>query len=74
MIDAISMPARGQRWLSRPPYLLVAHILRVDQEAEPPLVSYALRDQDGWPLVSEEQAVLDEGWWHAFQPIRGAYG
>jgi hypothetical protein len=69
MIDTKSIPRPGERWLSCPPFLLIAHVRRVEQRAEPPVVSYELQDEDGFLLESVEHAVLDEGWWKAFQPM-----
>jgi hypothetical protein len=69
MIDTKSIPRPGDRWLSCPPYLLIAHIVRVDEEAAPPLVSYELQDDEGALLERVEHAVLDDGWWQAFQPM-----
>jgi len=74
MIDTESIPRVGERWLSCPPYVLIAHVLRVDRTAAPPLVSYVLQDDDGTLLESVEHAVLDEGWWKAFQPLRRRFG
>jgi hypothetical protein len=69
MIDTKSIPRPGERWLSCPPYLLIAHILQVDERAEPPLVGYELQDDDGFLVECVEHALLDEGWWKAFQPM-----
>lgn len=69
MIDTKSIPRPGERWLSCPPYLLIAHVLRFDEHAEPPVVSYELQDSEGFLLESVEHAVLDEGWWKSFQPM-----
>jgi hypothetical protein len=69
MIDTKSIPRVGERWLSRPPYLLIAHIMRVEEQAEPPVVSYELQDEEGFLLESVEHALLDEGWWKTFQPM-----
>ncbi len=69
MIDTKSIPRPGERWLSRPPYLLIAHVLRVDDGAKPTVVSYELQDEEGFLLDSVEHAVLDEGWWKTFQPM-----
>jgi hypothetical protein len=69
VIDLQSTPRPGERWLSCPPYLLIAHVLSVDELAEPPLVSYELQDEDGDFLELVEHAVLDDGWWRAFQPM-----
>jgi hypothetical protein len=69
MFDTKSPPRPGQRWLSRPPYLLIAHIVQVEPAAEPPWVSYELQDEDGFSLELVEHAVLDAGWWRSFQPL-----
>lgn len=74
MIDTKSIPRPGERWLSRPPYLLIAHVLRVDERAEPPVVTYELQDDEGFLLESVEHALLDEGWWKTFQPMARRYG
>lgn len=69
MIDTKSIPRRGERWLSCPPYLLIAHVRRVDERVKPPVVSYELQDHEGFPLESVEHALLDDGWWRSFQPM-----
>lgn len=74
MFDTKSIPRPGERWLSCPPYLLIAHVLGVDSQADPPMVSYELQDDDGFLLESVEHAVLDEGWWKSFQPMTRRYG
>jgi hypothetical protein len=74
MIDTESIPRSGERWLSCPPYTLIAHILRVDRTVEPPLVTYELQDDAGSPIESVERAVLDDAWWRAFQPMRRRIG
>ncbi len=74
MIDTKSIPRPGERWLSCPPYVLIAHVLRVERGAGPPLVTYELQDDDGMPLESVEHAVLDDAWWKAFQPMRRRIG
>jgi hypothetical protein len=74
MIDTKSIPRPGERWLGRPPYLLIAHVLRVDLQVEPPVVSYELHDDEGFLLESVEHALLDEGWWKAFQPMTRRHG
>jgi hypothetical protein len=74
MIDTQSIPQSGECWLSCPPYTLIAHILRVDRSVQPPLVTYALQDDEGGLIESVEHAVLDEGWWQAFQPMRRHFG
>ena len=74
MIDTKSIPRSGECWLSCPPYTLIAHILNVDRSVEPPLVTYALQDDDGLLIEAVEHAVLDAGWWQAFQPMRRCFG
>jgi hypothetical protein len=74
MVDTKSIPRPGQRWLSRPPYLLIAHVVSVDHTAEPPVVSYELQDESGFLLESVEHAVVDGGWWRAFQPLVPRHG
>jgi hypothetical protein len=69
MIDTKSIPMPGERWLSCPPYLLIAHVLTVDRHTDPPVVSYELQDHEGFLLESVEHALLDEGWWKTFQPM-----
>lgn len=69
MINTQSVPRPGERWLSRPPYLLIAHVMAVNEQAEPPVITYELQDEEGFPLEFVEHAVLDEGWWKAFQPM-----
>jgi hypothetical protein len=69
MINTQSIPRPGERWLGCPPYLLIAHVIDVDERSEPPLVSYELHDDEGFPLESVEHAVLDDGWWKSFQPM-----
>jgi hypothetical protein len=74
MIDTKSIPRPGERWLSCPPYLLIAHVVGLERETEPPVVSYELQDDNGFMLESVEHAVLDEGWWKAFQPMTPRQG
>jgi hypothetical protein len=74
MIGTKSIPQPGERWLSCPPYLLIAHVLQVDAGDEPAVVSYELQDDEGNLLESVEHAVLDDGWWRTFQPMRRRCG
>jgi Rieske Fe-S protein len=69
MIDTKSIPKPGERWMSCPPYLLIAHVICVDETAELPVVSYELQDEEGFLLERVEHALLDEGWWRTFQPM-----
>jgi hypothetical protein len=74
MIDTQTIPRPGERWLSCPPYLLIAHVIAVERRIDPPLVSYELHDEDGQALECVEHALLDEGWWKSFQPMVRRYG
>ncbi len=74
MVDTKSIPRPGERWLSCPPYVLIAHILRVEDANELRMVSYELQDDDGMVIEVVEHAVLDDGWWKAFQPMRQRFG
>lgn len=74
MVDTKSIPRSGDCWLSCPPYTLIAHVLCVDRTVDPPLVTYALQDDDGGLIERIEHAVLNEGWWNAFQPMRRRFG
>jgi hypothetical protein len=74
MVGTKTTPRPGERWLGCPPYLLIAHIVEVECGAEPPVVSYELQDEEGFLLESVEHAVLDEGWWKAFQPLTPRHG
>jgi hypothetical protein len=54
---------------------MIAWILAVArQPAGDPIVSYRLYDSDGFVLDEVEHAALDQGWWHAFQPLRRRFG
>lgn len=74
MVDTRSIPRPGERWLSCPPYMLIAHVLRVERVGALPLVSYELQDDDGIVIERVDNAVLDDGWWRAFQPMRQYFG
>ena len=74
MIDTKSIPRPGELWLSCPPYMLIAHVLGVEQADGVPLVSYELQDDDGAIIERVDRAVLDDGWWRAFQPMRQYFG
>lgn len=69
-----SLPKPGEVWLSCPPYLLLARIVEVNLESEPPVVGYELHDDDGALLQAVEQATLDHGWWRAFQRLEPHFG
>jgi hypothetical protein len=53
---------------------MLARIVEVDAEAEPPVVSYELHDDDGSLLTEVEHAQLDRGWWQAFQRLERRFG
>jgi len=74
MVDTKSIPESGERWLSCPPYMLIAHVLGVERVGGLPLVSYELQDDDGVVIERVDRAVLDDGWWKAFQPMRQNFG
>ncbi|HWM63182.1 MAG TPA: hypothetical protein VNP96_04235 [Solirubrobacterales bacterium] len=74
MIDTETVPKPGERWLSSPPYLLIVHVVAVDEHAPTPLVTYALQDEGGSLLETVEHAVLDRGWWRTFQPMVRRHG
>ena len=61
-------PAPDQLWLSRPPYVRVAHVRSVDTQARPPRIHYALLDDDGSTLA-EVTGELGNTWWATFQPL-----
>jgi hypothetical protein len=61
-------PAAGELWLSRPPYLLVAHILDVSEAESSASIEYELVDYEGDPLTRVCHQ-LDTGWWRDFQPL-----
>lgn len=69
-----SLPKPGEVWLSCPPYLMLARIVKVDVQSEPPVVSYELHDDDGSLLTEVEHAQLDRGWWRAFQRLERRFG
>lgn len=74
MVDTKSIPRPGERWLSCPPYTLIAHVLGVEQADGVSLVSYELQDDDGVVIERVDRAVLDSAWWKAFQPLRPHFG
>lgn len=74
MVDTQSIPRPGERWLSCPPYTLIAHVLGVEQFDGLPLVSYELQDDDGVVIERVDRVPLDDGWWKAFQPLSRNFG
>lgn len=69
------MPQTGELWLSRPPYLMVARIVDVDEGGpDGSVVSYKLYDEAGSVLEHVSHASLDEGWWRTFQPLTPRQG
>jgi hypothetical protein len=69
-----TIPQPGEVWLSCPPYLMLARIVEVDSECEPPVVSYELHDDDGSLLQAVEHAAVDRGWWQTFQRLKRRFG
>jgi hypothetical protein len=64
------MPRSGELWLSRPPYLMIARVIDVEERSPGHgRVSYKLYDEDGSVLEHVSQASLDDGWWRTFQPL-----
>jgi hypothetical protein len=53
---------------------MMARIVEVNTEAEPPVVSYELHDDDGSLLQAVEHARLDHGWWRTFQRLEPRFG
>ena len=69
------MPQAGELWLSRPPYLMVARIIDVEEPGPGRgSVSYKLYDEAGSVLEHVDRASLDDGWWRAFQPLTPRQG
>ena len=69
------MPEPGELWLSRPPYLMVARVIDVEEPAlGDGFVTYKLYDEGGSVLEHVEHASLDDGWWRAFQPLTRRQG
>jgi len=63
-------PLPDELWLSRPPYLMIARIVDVDERRTGgAVVSYELHDDDGSVLELVRHATLDAGWWRTFQPL-----
>jgi hypothetical protein len=69
------LPLPGELWLSRPPYLLIARIVDVDERwPGGGVVSSELHDEDGAVLEKVRHASLDTGWWQTFQPLHRRQG
>jgi hypothetical protein len=69
------MPVADEIWLSRPPYLMVARIIEVDEHRPGGgVVSYELHDEEGSVLEQVHHASLDDGWWRTFQPLARRQG
>jgi hypothetical protein len=69
------MPQPGELWLSRPPYLMVARVIDVEEPGPGRgFVSYKLYDEGGSVLEHVDRASLDDGWWRAFQPLTPRQG
>ena len=66
-------PQRDELWLSRPPYMLMAHVTGTTEEGEP-RVSYELLDDDGRVLAGPFDEPLDNSWWQNFQPLDRRFG
>lgn len=69
------MPCVDELWLSRPPYLMIARIVEIEQTGPGTgVVSYVLYDEAGSVLEHVSDAVLDDGWWGTFQPLTRRHG
>jgi hypothetical protein len=66
------VPGSGQLWLSRPPFLLLVHVLAVDPDYK--RVRYEILDRDGSSLSDPVEEALDASWWSSFQPLFRRYG
>jgi hypothetical protein len=66
-------PIPGELWLSRPPYLLVAHVLEA-RSGTSPIIAYEILDDDGSVLAGPIHEPLDDSWSRNFQPIERRYG
>jgi hypothetical protein len=68
-------PQPGELWLSRPPYLMIARVIEVEERGPGRgVVSYKLYDEDGSVLEHVSHASLDDGWWRTFQPLTRRQG
>jgi hypothetical protein len=67
-------PQADELWLSRPPYLMIARILEVEETPGQDLVSYVLYDEAGSPLERVDRAALDTEFWRAFRPLTSRQG
>jgi hypothetical protein len=74
MAVAQRRPHRGELWLSRPPWLLVAHVLGTARDRSGPRISYELLDADGSLLLGPVEVPFDEAWWRNFQPLHPRFG
>jgi hypothetical protein len=69
------MPCVDELWLSRPPYLMIARIVEIEQTGPGTgVVSYVLYDEAGSVLEHVSDAELDAGWWGTFQPLTRRQG
>ena len=63
-------PRPDELWLSRPPYVMIARIVDVEERGPGAgVVSYELYDEAGSVLEQVRHASLDDGWWRTFQPL-----
>jgi hypothetical protein len=61
------VPRGGQLWLSRPPFLLLTHVLEVDPGLT--RITYEILDRDGSVLTEPVEQPLEASWWEIFQPL-----
>ena len=62
-------PAVDDLFISRPPYLLIGQIVRVEATADPPQIVYDLLDESGDSLCGPVREPLGARWWANFQPL-----
>ena len=69
------IPQADELWLSRPPYLMIARILGVEEmPVGRDLVSYVVYDEGGSVLEHVDRAPLDTEFWQIFQPLTRRQG
>ena len=74
-LDTRPSPRPDDLWLSRPPHLMIAHVVAVEDDgAGRELVSYELHDEDGCLLKQVEHAPVDGRLWRGFQPLTPRFG
>jgi hypothetical protein len=67
------IPAPGELWLSRPPYVFLTRVLDAPADGDGH-IAYELLDDDGTVLTGPITEALDGSWWRNFQPLERRYG